>query len=210
MFSNRSIEKGGDKVVIDNNSVYHRDLFVGVLHEQLLILVCAVPYYPVSKDTLYFDELKYPAKQIIESLRSKHGTHGEDKYVLPAQLHIDCLDEAKPRSLEELHNNLETLQRRADCRIFTPNWERDFARTKFNASCLDGDRAFFKTSATSALDEGRVQISATAKELLSRSADALICFGLCVVAAEKMNPYKGSQRSSDFSRREESLASSYS
>jgi hypothetical protein len=210
VLSHRLIEKSDNKVVIDKNSVYWRDSFVcGTLHEQLYLIVTAAPLYPVDYTTLYYDRDKYPAKQALEALIDKYGPEGDEKYKPPSKLRIDALDEYKPKNLEQLYEHIETLQRRVDVRAFAPNWERDFVRVKYNATCIDGDRAFFKTQAVSALDEGRVQISSTAKSLLSRDQDALICFGICVSALETLNPYKGERRSSGFEEAEARLGASY-
>jgi hypothetical protein len=210
VLSDRMIERSADKTVIDNNAVYWRDCFVaGILHEQLYILVCSAPYYPREYTTLFYDQDKYPAKQVIKTLQEKHGRHGDEKYLPPKQLRVDALDEFKPKNLEELYEHIETLKRRVDVRAITPNWERDFSRVRYHATCVDGDQAFFRTAAISALNENRCQVSSTAKNLLSKDDNALICFGLCVTALEGLNPYKSSGRSSHSEASEMSLGASY-
>lgn len=209
MLSKSLIEKGDNKIIINKNSVYHRDSVVcGILHEQLFLLVCALPFYPFDSTTLFYNQAQYPAKQAIEALQSKHSSDFVEKYRPPTELRIDVLDEFKPRNLEQLHTDVETLQRRVDVRAFATNRERDFCRQRYNAICLDGDLAFFKSAATSALDEGRVQVSSTAKNLLSRDSDALLAFGICVSALTSLNPYRG-ERSGGGRRESHSLASSY-
>jgi hypothetical protein len=203
------LELSQDKIVIDNNSVYWRDsVAVAALHEQLYLLVSALPLYPRDPTTLYYDQTKYPSKMIIESLKSKYGPHGDEKYRPPTRLRIDVLGEYKPRNLVELNQIIEELQRRLDARAYAPNWERDFVRIKQNATCVEGDRAYFKGLAQSALDENRVQVSLMAKSLLSREENALIAFGICISASETMNPYRGSG-GRGFDRTEERLVSSY-
>ncbi len=211
MLSQRLVELSQNKIIIDGNSVYHRDSVVcGILHEQLYFLVCALPFYPFDSTTLFYNQDQYPAKQVIEALKSKHGSDFMEKYRYPTELRIDVLDELKPRNLEQLHTDVETLQRRVDVRAFATNRERDFCRQRYNAICLDGDLAFFKSAATSALDEGRVQVSSTAKNLLSRDSDALLAFGICVAALETLNPYRGERGGRGSREQEQSLAISYS
>jgi len=203
------IEKSQNRIIVNKASVYHRDSFVcGILHEKLYVLVAALPFYPFDETTLFFNEAQYPAKQAIERLQEIHGKAFVDFYRPPRELRIDVLDEMKPRNLEQLHTDVETLQRRLDIRAFTTNRERDFARTRYNATCLDGDLTFFSSAATSALDEGRVQVSSTAKNLLSRDSDALLCFGICVSALTTLNPYRG-ERSRGSRRESHNLAASY-
>jgi hypothetical protein len=210
VLSKRLIERSQNKIIIDSNSVYHRDSVVcGILHEKLYVLVAALPFYPFDSTTLFYNQGQYPAKQAIEVLQAKHGEDWLDKYKPPTELRIDVMDELKPRNLEQLHTDIETLQRRIDARAFTGNWERDFARTRYNATCIEGDRTYFSSAATSALDEGRVQVSSTAKNLLSRDSDALLAFGICVSALTTLNPYRSGGRLSHSEAQESHLASSY-
>ena len=209
MLSNRLIEKSDKKIILDNNSVYWRDSFVcGVLHEQRYLIVAAAPLYPRDSTTLYYDKDKYPSLQVIKALRTKHGNKADEFYRPPTELRVDALDEYKPDTLEGLFKTLEDLQRRLDCRCCNPAWERDFSRQKYLSSTINGDRAFFRGSAESALGEGRVQVSSTVKGLLSLDKDALICFGLCISALDKINPYKYEHSSSSYN--EESFINSYS
>jgi hypothetical protein len=209
VLSNQLIEKSEGKIVIDNKAVYWRDSFVvAILHEQLYLMVAALPLYPKNQTTLFYDQAKYPAKQVLEMLREKYGPHGDEKYRPPSPPRIDVLDEARPRNLDELYRIVENCKRRFDARIYTPNWERDFSQVKHHAVCLEGDRAFFKGLAQSALDENRVQVSNEAKSLLSREDNAMIAFGICVSALDAMNPYRSS-RGGNFDREESQLGASY-
>jgi hypothetical protein len=209
VLSNSLIEKSEGKIVIDNKAVYWRDSFVvAVLHEQKYLLLTALPLYPQNWITLYHNKDQYPSKQIIESIQDKfHGD--EERYRPPTKLRIDVLDEAKPRNLDELYRIVEDCKRRLDARVYAPNWERDFSQTKHHAVCLEGDRAFFKGLAQSALDEDRVQVSNEAKSLLSREDSAMIAFGICVSALDTMNPYRGGSRGGNFESREKEVALSY-
>jgi hypothetical protein len=210
VLSSRLIEKSTDKTILDGNAVYHRDSFVvGVLHEKLILIVAAAPFYPFDYTSLYFDADKYPARQIIRDLKDGFGPEGDERYRAPSELHVDALDQIQPDNLEILYQDLETLERRLGCRSFTGNWERDFSRKKHLTSCLDGDRTYFRSAATSALDTGRCQVSSTVKGLLSREESSLIAFGFCIVALDSINPYSSGRRSSDFEKSEASLGASY-
>jgi hypothetical protein len=204
------IEKQDDKIII-NDSMYWRNCFVaGVYHEARYLLVLSAAYFPAYTYLLHLNAEKYPVKQLVESLKDKWGDAWMDRYRPPERLKIDVLDECVAESVNALNDTLEALNRTLDCRCVCGNWESDFARTRYLVTPIEGDKAFLREMAISALEEARVQVSASAERLLARDEIALVSMGMATVTLEKINPYSSYlDYSADREEREKGLSFSY-
>jgi hypothetical protein len=177
--------------------MYWRKCFTaGIDHENRYILVASAPYYPPDSHLLVNNKEKYPIRQLIETLKERWGDAWQDRYRPPERLLIDVLDEYVPDNLNALNNTLERLRDLFNATCVCGSWEQDFARTRYLATPVQGDKAFFSGVAASALDEGRVQVSASAKRLLARDDVALVATGMAISSLERMNPYSSYQSSS--------------
>ena len=205
------IEKQDDKIII-NDSMYWRNCFVaGVYHEARYLLVLSAAFFPAYTYLLHLNTEKYPVKQLVESLKDKWGDAWMDRYRPPERLKIDVLDECVAESISDLNDTLDALNRTLDCRCVCGNWEADFARTRYLATPIEGDKTFFREMATSALEEARVQVSASAERLLARDEIALISMGMATITLEKINPYSSYLgHSADRDEKERDLIVSYS